>query len=182
MILLVSKDIIQNWNVPECLKDKKVIFKFNSDDFSSELKNNILTQNLSCYSESSKFCLYDVENNKVILTMDFIIFGKPILGINRPKRIELTCFCVNDSEMRDKGIAKYYLRKLIEFGISNNINIFEIYPNPDDSIFDKIDKSNTLDKKALNTFYIETFKHFGFVVEIESNGIDNQQNRLFFKK
>ncbi|MDO7206230.1 hypothetical protein Q5M85_21175 [Paraclostridium bifermentans] len=54
--------------------------------------------------------------------------------------------------MRKKGIPTYYLEKLIEFGLSNNIKTFKLYPNPDDELFDYLDKRNTFKSRRFKEF------------------------------
>lgn len=179
---MVNEEIIKNWGLPESIKDKNIDFIFNTDDLNSGLKNNDIIQNLLCDGMGAKFCLYDKENNKIILTMDFIIFGisENILFIGREKCIKLNCLCVNDFEMRDKGIAKYYLEKLIEFGIYNKISEFKLFPNPNDKLFNNLNKINTLKKEKLKDFYIKTFKNLGFYHK-NSDEYDKKSEFLFSK-
>lgn len=179
---MINEEIIKNWGVPESIKDNNIEFIFNTDDLNSDLKNNEIIQNLLCDGMGAKFCLYDKKNNKIILTMDFIVFGiddNPLF-IGREKCIKLTCLCVNDFEMRDKGIAKYYLEKLIKFGISNKISTFKLFPNPDDELFDNLNKINTLKREKLKDFYIKTFKRLGFYYEYFDE--DNKESELVFSK
>lgn len=122
--------------------------------------------------------MYDKENNKIILTMNFIIYGiyENSLFIGREKRIKLVCLCVNDVEMRNKGIAKYYLKKLIEFAIYNKIGKFELYPNPYSDFFKNLNMKNALDLEKLKGFYIKTFTTLGFNYE------EDKELGLIFKK
>lgn len=179
---MVNEDIIKNWGIPEALKDKNIEFIFNTDDLNSDLKNNEIIQELLCDGMGAKFCLYDKENNKIVFTMNFIIFGidENPLFIRREKCIKLICLCVNDFEMRDKGIAKYYLEKLIEFGIFNKISEFKLCPNPDDELFDNLKKINTLKKEKLKDFYIKTFEEFGFCYKYFDE--DDKESELVFSK
>ncbi|CEN26426.1 hypothetical protein [Paraclostridium sordellii] len=94
--------------------------------------------------------------------MEFKIFKKRSFGEKEGKSIQLKCICTNDSEMRFKGIGGYYLKKLIEFGIDNNINIFYLYPNPYDEAFERIGTEKTLTKERLEEFYIKRFKELDF--------------------
>ncbi|MDO7206229.1 hypothetical protein Q5M85_21170 [Paraclostridium bifermentans] len=45
------------------------------DDLSSDFKRINLYKGLTCDSVGSKFCLHDIKDNKIILTMDFLILG-----------------------------------------------------------------------------------------------------------
>lgn len=179
---MVNEDIIKNWGIPQSLKNKNIVFKFNIKDLNSNFKNDKLVNGLTCDCMGSKFCLFDIDNNKIIFTMDFIIFGL-VKNISWPreKEIKLSCLCLNDFEMRGKHIPTFYLEKLIEFGLSNNINTFKLFPNPDDELFDNIDKRNTLNSKELKKFYISRFEKFGFK---HSYSFDEEGNesQLIFKK
>lgn len=167
---MVNKEIIKNWGVPEAIKDKNVEFVFDINDLDSEAIKDKVIKGLYCDNKGSKFlseggskfCLHNKENNKIIFTMEFKILNTNFFDEKLGKSIKLDCICINDSEMIDKKIAKYYLKKLIEFGINKNINVFYLYPNPDDELFEEIDKENTLTKENLEKFYINTFNELGF--------------------
>ncbi|MDK0696014.1 hypothetical protein P5E93_15520 [Clostridium perfringens] len=179
---MINEEIIKNWGVPESIKDKNIEFIFNTDDLNFDLKKDDIIQNLLCDDIGAKFCLYNKENNKIILTMSFIILGisKISLFSGLEKRIKLSCLCINDFEMRGKGIAKYYLEKLIEFGISNKISKFVLFPDPSNELFKNIDKTNTLNVEDLKVFYIKTFANLGFNWKYEDE--NNEESRLVFEK
>lgn len=179
---MVNEEIIKNWGIPESIKDKNIEFIFKTDDLNCILKNDKLLKGLTCDSVGSKFCLYDRENKKVILTMDFIIIGisRNLFLSMEEKYIKLECLCINDLEMRRNGIAKYYLEKLIKFGSSNKISKFVLYPNPYDELFKNIDKTNTLKIKELKAFYIKTFVNLGFNWRYENE--EDEGSRLVFEK
>lgn len=179
---LVNEEIIKNWRTPESLKDKNIEFIFDIDDLSYDLKNDKIIKGLICDSIGSKFCLCDMKNKKIILTMDFLILGiSELIPWERETEIKLSCLCLNDPEMRNKGISTYYIEKLIEFGLSNNIKIFKLYPNPDDELFDKLDKINTLSLEKLKRFYISVFEKFGFSYTYLFDE-DGKESQLIFKK
>ena len=179
---MVNKDIIKNWGVPESIKDKNIEFIFDINNLNFETSKDRAIEGLYCDDRGSKFCLYDRANNKTILTMDFFIPTTDYrIPSDRENVIRLECLCTNDFEMRGKGIATHYLEKLIEFGISNNIKIFKLYPNPDDELFDKLDKINTLSLEKLKRFYISIFKKYGFnhTYLLDEDG---KESKLIFKK
>lgn len=170
---MINEEIIKNWGVPESIKDKNIEFIFSIKDLNFEITKDNVIGELYCYDKvpeifscildgGSKFCLYNKENNKIIFTMEFKIFKNKLFDEKQGKSIQLKCICTNDSEMRYKGIAPYYLKKLIEFGIDNNINIFYLYPNPYDEAFEGIGTEKTLTKERLEDFYIKHFKELGF--------------------
>lgn len=160
---MVNKDIIKNWGVPESIKDKNIEFIFDINNLNFETSKDRVIEGLYCDDGGSKFCLYDRANNKIILTMDFFI---PTTDYRLPSDsenvIRLECLCTNDFEMRGKGIATHYLEKVIEFGISNDINTFKLYPDPEAEVFENLDKRNALSQKDLTDFYIRRFEKFGF--------------------
>lgn len=179
---MVNEKIIRNWGIPELLKDKNLEFIFDTDDLSYDLKNDKIINGLTCDSVGSKFCLCDIKNKKIILTMDFLILGKSeLIPWERETEIKLRCLCLNDTGMRNKGISTYYIEKLIKFGLSNNIKIFKLYPNPDDELFDNLDKNNILSIDELKRFYISRFEKFGFnhTYLLDEDGKESQ---LIFKK
>lgn len=167
---MVNKNIIENWGVPKSIKDNNLKFVFDNNELDDSIPKTKVIEELYCNNKNlsicsyggSKFCLYDLENKKIILTMEFRISKGNLVDEKLGNSIKLDCICVNDSEMRGKKIAKYYLKKLIEFGIYNNIKVFYLYPNPDDEFFEGIDKEKTLTKKSLEKFYINTFKELDF--------------------
>lgn len=99
----------------------------------------------------------------------------------REKAIKLECLCTNDFETRGKGIATYYLEKVIEFGIYNNINKFKLTPNPEAEVFKNLDKRKTLSLKDLTDFYIRKFEKFGFKPEYVL-GENDKLLQLIFEK
>lgn len=170
---MVNEEVIKNWGIPESIKDKNIEFIFDIKDLNSEITKDKVIGELYCYDKSpkrfwgfleggSKFCLYNIENNKIIFTMEFRIFKNRSFDEIQGKSIQLKCICTNDSEMRFKGIGGYYLKKLIKFGIDKNINIFYLHSNPYDEAFEGIGTEKTLTKKRLEEFYIKSFKELGF--------------------
>lgn len=170
---MLNEEIIKNWGIPKYLKDKNIEFIFDANYLNSDISKDKVIEGLYCDYKSSnffsdfliggsKFCLCNIENNTIIFTMEFRIFNDNLFDKRLGKSIKLDCICINDYEMRDKKIAKYYLKNLIEFGIYNNINVFYLCPNPDDELFEGIDKSKTFTKEVLEEFYINTFNDLGF--------------------
>ena len=178
---MINEEIIKNWGVPKSIKDKKIKFRFNNENLKCDSKDKEIVKNLDCYDRGSKFCLYDIENDKIILTMDFFI-PRSFRGTkDTEKEIKLQCLYINDSEMRRKGIATYYLEKVIEFGISNDINKFRLSPNPEAEEFENLDKRKTLSLKDLNDFYIRKFEKFGFKYEYLFTE-DDEVEQIIFEK
>lgn len=180
---MINKEIIKSWGIPESIKDKNIEFIFDINNLNSETIKDKVIEGLHCSKESSKFCLYDRENNKILLTIDFFIPKTDYLFSHcSEKAIKLECLCTNDFEIRGKGIATYYLEKVIEFGIYNNINKFRLTPNPEAKVFKNIDKRKTLSLKDLTDFYIRKFEKFGFKSEYVLGENDKLLQIIFEKE
>lgn len=151
---MLNENIIIDWGFPNNIKKEKEKYKFIFNDGIIESNIDIL-KNLDCFSEGSKWCLYDIYNKTSIFEMDFLIS-------KIDNSITLRTICVIDSKYRYKELGKYYLRKLIEFAINNKINKIKIHIDPDDTGFEKIDKSNILTKLELEKYYIKIFKEFNW--------------------
>lgn len=166
---MVNKSVIENWGIADELKDRNVKFIFDNKDI--PIENMELVKYLDCYDRGTKFCIYDFDMDKPIFMMNFIISGT---SYKRKDRIKLDTVCVIDKEIRNKGIATYYLNRLIEFGIENEVTRFSLYPNPKDNIFNEIDRSNILPKKKLGEFYINIFNKWSFEEQwiLNEKGVD----------
>lgn len=144
---------IRKWGVPEQLKGRNIDFIFNVDDIKDEInsfKSNHSKEyykDLHCRNGSVKFCLYDYDLNEIVFTMDFI----EISLLVREKYIKLQVLYVNDSNLRNKGIATYYLKKLQEYAIKEKCSCIKVHPDPDDELF--VNKKNALSKQELINFY-----------------------------
>lgn len=172
---MINEKIIKNWGFPKILNSENIKFIFDNKDIPMEQMK--LVQGLDCYKGGTKFCIYDFERNIPIFMMDFIIPGFSVFEIK--ESISIKVICMIDVNLRGKRIANYYLNKLIEFGLENNIYKFKLYPNPDDKIFNDIDKINILSKENLSEFYIEIFKKQGFHKEWISHEKGNDPSLEF---
>lgn len=144
---MIDKNTIINFGVPDNLKDLNLKFCFD-DKLANE---DIVGSGCHCDAYSTKFFLYYTEKSQCIFTMDFyfsdnfsIIFSH--LRISE-RRIHLQHIQTN-AAFRKQGIASFYIQKLIDFCIINNINIITLDVCP----FSK-DTSNMLNKSELTKFY-----------------------------
>lgn len=143
------KEIIEMWAKPTILQKDSIKFVFNSNEIITtinSLKNGYYS-NLHCEDGSVKFCLYDFESDKILFTMDFF---EP-KGLRKGEHIKLNILYVNDFKLRSKGIATYYMKKLVEYSTERNIPCIKLFVNPNDKLF--IDKRNALSKEELKRFY-----------------------------
>lgn len=145
--------IITSWGIPDIeeLRNKKLKFVFNSDEISNVGE---CYKDLRCEEKEVKYCIYDYENEKIIFSMEFFEGNYRIqLLRNNPPHIKLELLNVNDYELRKKGIASYYIRKLQEYAIKKKYSYIEVNPCPNADIFKEDNKKNSLSKKKLIKFY-----------------------------
>lgn len=145
--------IIIEWGIPNVvgLKDRNIDFLFDSSKVSSIDK---YYQDLKCEYNDVKFCLYDFDNEKIIFSMDFCESNKTILSLTGEKpHIRLELLNVNDYKLRNKGIASYYLSKLQDYAMKNNMEFIKVKPCANDKIFNNESDENSLDQNELIEFY-----------------------------
>lgn len=158
---------IRKWGIPPILKQRKVDFVFDSSeiiDTISNLKSKYREQyykDLHCRDGSVKFCLYDFESNEIVFTMDFVRSHK----FSKEKYIKLQVLYVNVLELRKKGMATYYLKKLRDYAVERGISKIKIYVDTNDKLFEN--KESALPKEELIKFYksMENDKVFIEVIE-----------------
>lgn len=161
------KNIIKQWSIPDILKERNIKFVFDSNEIIDKVNyleskySKEYYENLKYKDGSVKFCLYNFESNEIVFTMDFFRSHK----FSKEKYIKLQVLYVNAIELRKKGIATYYLKKLRDYAEEKEICKIKIYVNPNDKLFEN--KENTLSKKDLIKFYkkIENDKLFIEIIE-----------------
>ncbi len=145
--------IILEWGIPNIveLEGRNIEFIFDS----SKIPNiGEYYQNLKCEYNNVKFCLYDFDNEKIIFSMDFFELSK-IFSILRGYKphIRLELLNVNDHKLRNKGIASYYLKKLQDYAIENNMTYIKAKPCANDDTFSNESEENSLNQDELVNFY-----------------------------
>lgn len=147
------KHVIEGWGIPsiEELKHKDIRFVFDS----KLLKNpSEYYMNLKCEQNNVKFCLYNFDTKTIAFSMDFFESNNAILRANGELAyLKLELLNVNDSELRNKGIASFYLRKLQEYAIENKFSYIKVNPCPNANIFKEQSKDNSLNITDLKDFY-----------------------------
>lgn len=143
------KEIIEMWAKPTILQKDSIKFVFNANEIITNINSlkNDYYGDLHCRDGSVKFCLYDFESDKILFTMNFWEFSK----FTKEKYIKLDRIYVNYFKLRNKGIATYYMKKLVEYATERNIPCIKIFVDPNDKLF--IDKRNALSKEELKRFY-----------------------------
>ena len=141
---------IRGWGIPEILEDVKddLVFKFDDDGISTTIG-----MGYQCSEESAKFCLYNTKLKKVLFSMDFqqkndrCAFNGPV------PRVNLQFIYTHSNTLRKKGIADYYIAKLQEYAIAQNMKCISITAVPN-VVIDKNDNGlNRLKKHELESFY-----------------------------
>jgi GNAT superfamily N-acetyltransferase len=109
-------------------------------------------ENYFCTEHSFKFCL--VNNEEPIFTMDFFKASTRMLSLrNEEPYIKLELLYVHKDSLRNKGIATYYMKKLVQYAKDEGISHIKILANPNADNFKRDKKVNALNKTQLITFY-----------------------------
>ncbi|MED4634715.1 GNAT family N-acetyltransferase [Peribacillus frigoritolerans] len=124
-----------------------------------------------CNENSFKFCLVK-EGDQVpiepIFSMDFFKAGTGMQSLRKEiPYIRLVLLYVHKDSLGKKGIATYYMNKLVQYAKEEGITQIKVHPNPNADNFKKDKKENALKKDDLISFY----KKFGdkeIKIEIES--------------
>ena len=147
------RKIIEGWGIPDIaeLRGRNLKFIFDSSEINS---NKLIYQGLLCGETTAKFCLYDIDNEEGIFVMDFLELSDRVSAFyNGEAYLKLMLMNVMNSKYRKKGIATYYLEKLRDYAIKENIKVIKLYPNPNDNVFKDQSKENRLEKDKLKKFY-----------------------------
>jgi predicted GNAT family acetyltransferase len=141
---MIDKNTIIDFGIPDNLKNLNLKFCF--DDILAD--KDIVGTGCHCKTDSTKFFLYYTVKSQCIFTMDFYVSDKShsYLKISE-RRIHLQHIETNGA-FRKQGIASFYIRRLIDFCINNNIRFITLDVCP----FSK-DTSNMLNKSELTKYY-----------------------------
>ena len=147
-------ETITQWGIPdvEALDKNNIQFIFDSNKIPNINKDDL---NLYCYSDSAKFCLYDYKKENIVFSMEFFEAchkGLPQLG-DPLNCVRLELLNVHNPELRKKGIASYYLKKLQEYCINKKFLYIKLIPDPDFDMFNSQSKNNALSLPELKSFY-----------------------------
>ena len=160
------KNEIKKWGLPPILEQRKVDFMFEPNKLLDKINNTKKDciekyyRGLHSKDGSVKFYLYDFESNEIVFTMDFFRSHK----FSKEKYIKLQVLYVNAIELRKKGIATYYLKKLRDYATEKGIHKIKIYVNRDDELFEN--KENALSKEELIRFY-KSIENENVFIEIQ---------------
>lgn len=150
----ISEAIIRNWGLPEVLLSHIEDIEFRFSDEGMKEKAGYHIKDTSC-----KFCLYNLREDKLLFSMEFHEKSSVTERLtktydaqkNRPLVLQL--IHVHDGSLRKKGIATFYIKKLIEYAKSiKSDHIIVNKVNADSPDF-KSDRVNALDQNKLKKFY-----------------------------
>ncbi|MCV2515330.1 GNAT family N-acetyltransferase [Bacillus subtilis] len=148
----IMRETIINWGLPDALCEKyNVDFKFDDEVFDNDKTKG--ERGYYCKDGEVKFCLYDNELKQVLFSMEFFKRGSKVSELTNKKVIILELLYVHEEELRKKGIASYYLDKLIDYAISENMDYIQITANANAKNFKNDRKKNALNQKELEEFY-----------------------------
>lgn len=151
------EEIIRNWGLPKALlsNSENIEFRFSDEGMKKNIGVGYHVRDRDC-----KFCLYNVSENKPIFSMDFHeksdlsdrLLNTYNKQINRPLMLQL--IHVHDGSLRKKGIATFYIKKLIEYAKSiKSDHIIVNKVNADSPDF-RSDKVHALKQDELKQFYL----------------------------
>ncbi|MFL2124080.1 hypothetical protein ACEN4K_03890 [Marinilactibacillus psychrotolerans] len=158
----LKKKITNHFGVPKVLKDY-----YNEDIFTFEFEDKNIPdspfKNYECRENSIKFALVNKTKNKTLITMDFfrLIHTR---AFRNPGTYRLELIFVHDTDLRRKGIAKYYIRKLKEYMQKNEGTTLAITVNSEAPSLKNIGPIGP-NKKELVKFY-KSFEDENFKVEV----------------
>ncbi|MFP7238125.1 hypothetical protein [Bacillus altitudinis] len=166
----ISEAVIRNWGLPEALlsHNEDIEFRFSDERMKESIRAGYHIKDMSC-----KFCLYNVREDKPLFSMDFhekSSFTECLTKTydtqkNRPLMLQL--IHVHDGSLRKKGIATFYIEKLIEYAKSiKSDHIIVNKVNADSPDF-KSDRVSALDQDDLVKFY-EKFDSPEMPVKLDS--------------
>ncbi|MBT2656603.1 GNAT family N-acetyltransferase [Bacillus sp. ISL-18] len=123
----------------------------------AEKINGTKEKGYHCKDGTFKFCLAkQVDDNiEPILSMEFYkaLGSRMLTLLNEKPYIRLNLLFVHVDILRKKGIATYYMEKLVQYAKDEGFTRIKILPNPDAVNFKKVKKDNALNKKQLISFY-----------------------------
>lgn len=142
------KNLVIGWGLPKCLQERneEVFFKF--DDV------GILNTNEKGYyvrDGNLKFCLFEPATGSALFTMDFFKINPDLYGNKSVIKLEL--LYVHQESLRKNGIASYYIEKLIQYAIQENMDYITVTAIADAENFENDNLINALSQEELEAFY-----------------------------
>lgn len=143
---MILNERIQSWGLPEYYKDKNIKYSFN---------------------RSGDFCLVDVENKKRFEMKITSIENSSRMFPQKENKLNLIYIHVVDPQDRQKGIASFYLKKLVDYCKELKITTISLSVGnmPDENNpYVEVLVGNHLKKDDLKNFYK---KYLGTEIQLE---------------
>ncbi|EPI5725461.1 GNAT family N-acetyltransferase [Enterococcus faecalis] len=143
---MLTKEIIENFGFPESLKRMDLVYCF-GDELGDEV---VMGRGCHCEETSVKFFLYNPNNHDTVFTMDFYLKERHKKSLFNPIQIDEPIAYLQhigtNTSYRGRGIASYYVEKLVEFCENNGRKflLLDIAPS---------EKNPGLDAIQLEKFY-----------------------------
>ncbi len=116
---MLTKEIIENFGFPESLKRMDLVYCLN-DQLGDEV---VMGRGCHCEETSVKFFLYNPNNHDTVFTMDFYLKERHKKSLFNPIQIDEPIAYLQhigtNTSYRGRGIASYYVEKLVEFCENN---------------------------------------------------------------
>jgi len=145
----IMKQLILSWGMPDIINKENIVFKFDN----KELLNTGET-GYHCRDGDVKFCLYDIINKSALFSMEFFISRPFEAGTyKRDYRVNLNLLYLHEDSHRKKGIASYYIERLISYAVQEKIECIVVNPNANALNFKYDIKENSLEQEELKRFY-----------------------------
>lgn len=143
---MLTKEIIENFGFPESLKRMNLVYCFD-DELGYEV---VMGRGCHCEETSVKFFLYNPNNHDTVFTMDFYLKERHKKSLFNPIQIDEPIAYLQhigtNTSYRGRGIASYYVEKLVDFCENNGRKflLLDIAPS---------EKNPGLDAIQLEKFY-----------------------------
>ncbi|MEB9439096.1 hypothetical protein P4I98_12635 [Bacillus cereus] len=142
--------LVRGWGLPKALKEQEDDIEYQFDDYG--LVN--AKKKSPCKDGEARFYLYEKRNGKTLVSMEFweISLEGGIGALFKEKSMRLN-FLYVDASFRRKEIATYYIERLRDYAISEDIECIYVIADPDAKEFDGLSKKKSLPLKKLKEFY-----------------------------
>ncbi|CAM3679545.1 GNAT family N-acetyltransferase [Cytobacillus oceanisediminis] len=144
-----EKLILIKFGIPKIvgMNEKDLILETNAKKIAGTSEEDYF-----CIDNSYKFCL--LNKGEPIFSMDFFKPNQRLQGLrNDGQYIKLELLYVHKNSLRKKGIATYYMNRLVQYAKEEGVTHIKVDANPTADNFTKDKKDNALNKEQLISFY-----------------------------
>lgn len=145
------KETIRNWGLPEYLQKYGEDIQYRFDDEACNDTGDSLNGGYHTNIGSAKFCLFLKSSSTNVFTMDF--FKPRPKNIGDRNEVWLELIWVRIDSFRNKGIASFYMNRLIEYAIEEKVDCIRLRAIADADDFEGHSLRNALNQEQLEKFY-----------------------------